>query len=88
MKITRKTRKKDMAKLCFIHMKDAELWLYSPEFYSSKEEAMQALMEDCKDIAHHNGYKDDQIFYPGVGELMNRVTWIWDNYEEIMSNVD
>ena len=80
----KRKRKQKKGQLCYIHMKEPELWLYSPQFHQTKEEAMKVLMDDCRDIAEHNGYTEDQIFMPGVGELMNKIDWIWDNYDRIM----
>lgn len=64
-------------------MTDQELMLYSPDFYQTKEEALKVLMEDCHDIAKHDGYRNDQLFMPGVGMLMNKVTFIWDHWSEL-----
>ena len=76
-------RKKKKEGFCYVHMTDQELMLYSPDFYQTKEEALKVLMEDCHDIAEHNGYRKDKLFMPGVGMLMNKVTFIWDHWSEL-----
>ena len=83
-------RKKSKKKkgYCYVHMKDEELMLYSPDFYSTREEASKQLMLDCYDIAGHNGYTKDQLFMPGVGEILNRIYYIWDNWEELIKEED
>lgn len=80
----KKKKSKKKKGYCYIHMKDVELWLYSPEFYETIEDASKQLMLDCYDIAEHNGYTKDQIFMPGVGEILNKITLIWDNYDKLM----
>ena len=79
--MARKKKKKEG--FCYVYMTDAELMLYSPDFYETKEEALKVLIEDCHDIAAYNGYRKDQLFMPGVGMLLNRVEFIWDHWSEL-----
>lgn len=76
-------RKKKKKGFCFVHMKPEELYLYSPEFYSTREEASKQLILDCYDIAEHNGYTKEQLFMPGVGEILNKICMLWDNWTEL-----
>ena len=64
-------------------MTDQELMLYSPDFYQTKEEALEVLMGDCGDIAEHNGYRKDQVFMPGLDLLIKKVNFIWDHWSEL-----
>ena len=84
----KKKKSKKKKGFCYIHMKDPELWLYSPEFYTSFEDASKQLILDCYDIAEHNGYERDQIFMPGVGEILNKIRFLWDNYDKLMEEED
>ena len=84
----KKKKTKQKKGFCFVHMKDEELCLYTPEFYETKEEAFKQLMLDCYDIAEHNGYKKDQLFMPGVGEILNKITFIWDHWDQLSKEAD
>lgn len=79
----KKKKSKHKKGFCYVHMKPEELMLYSPEFYDSKDEAFKNLMLDCYDIAEHNGYDREQLFMPGVGEILNKIEILWDTWDEV-----
>ena len=72
-----KVKKKD--RLCYIFMTALELTVYSPEHHDSLEDALTEFHADCKDIARHNGYKESQIFIPGIEDLERRIREIWES---------
>lgn len=73
----KRVKKKD--RLCYIFMTALELSVYSPEHHDSLEDALEEFRADCKDIARHNGYKESQIFVPGVEDLERRIREIWES---------
>ena len=73
----KRVKKKD--RLCYIFMTALELTVYSPEHHASLEDALEEFRADCKDIARHNGYKESQIFVPGIEDLERRIREIWES---------
>ena len=71
----KRVKKKD--RLCYIFMTAYELTLYSPEHHASLEDALEEFRADCENIARHNGYKESQIFVPGIEDLERRIREIW-----------
>lgn len=72
-------RKPKITDLCYIFMTALELTVYSPEHHASLEEALEEFHADCVDIARHNGYKESQIFVPGIEDLERRIREIWES---------
>ena len=75
----KRKRVKKRDRLCYILMTASELSVYSPEHHDSLEEALAEFHADCKDIAGHNGYKESQIFVPGIEDLERRIREIWES---------
>lgn len=74
---------KEQPELCYIYFKDEELLVYGPDRYPDELDAYTVFIEDCKDIAEHYGYKEEQLFVPGIEEYWNRIKWIRDHWSEL-----
>lgn len=73
----------EQPELCYIYFTDAELLVYGPDRYPDELYAYTVFMEDCKDIAEHFGYKEEQIFIPGIEEYWKRIKWIREHWSEL-----
>lgn len=64
-------------KYLFIHFTDDDIAYYTPEFCTSKEQAIARFKSDIAYIAMKEGYKTRDVFRPNINDISRRIEERW-----------